>query len=234
MMTVQALAFDAYGTLFDVYSIAGLAEKYFPAKGRLLAEMWRDKQIEYTRLRTLSNMYKPFWEVTQDALVYVCRKLELNLSVPALNALMGQYAKLSAFPENVEVLKRLRDLSMKTAILSNGNLSMLESAVNAAAMQGLFHHILSADQVRKFKTAPEVYQLAPDIFGLPAKDILFVSSNAWDACCAKWFGFTTFWVNRTNTVNEELGVMCDGEGRNLQDLLTFVQSLVNGTHSVLK
>jgi 2-haloacid dehalogenase len=221
-MPFQAIAFDAYGTLFDVYSIGALAEKCYPGKGDALAALWRDKQIEYTRLRTMCSMYKPFWEVTQDALIFSCKKLGLQLDFDAQNILMGQYAKLQAFPENLAVLQQLRQMNLKLAILSNGNLHMLESAVNAAGMQGLFSHLLSVDAVKKFKTAPEAYQLGPDVFGLPAKKILFVSSNSWDVCGATWFGYTSFWVNRANAPMEELGVTPDGQGSSLTDLLSFV------------
>ena len=221
-MSFQAIAFDAYGTLFDVYSIGALAEKCYPGKGDALAALWRDKQIEYTRLRTMCSMYKPFWEVTQDALIVSCKKLGLQLDFDAQNILMGQYAKLQAFPENLAVLQQLRQMNLKLAILSNGNLHMLESAVNAAGMQGLFSHLLSVDAVKKFKTAPEAYQLGPDVFGLPAKKILFVSSNGWDVCGATWFGYTSFWVNRANAPMEELGVTPDGQGSSLTDLLSFV------------
>lgn len=222
-MSIQAIAFDAYGTLFDVYSIRELGDKLFPGHGKALAEMWRDKQIEYTHLRTMCSMYKPFWEVTQDALVFTCQKLGLDLSLDAQNALMGQYARLQAFPENLGVLRQLRASGLKLSILSNGNPQMLQAAVDAAGMQGLFSHLLSVDAVSKFKTAPEAYQLGPDVFGLPAKNILFVSSNGWDACCATWFGYTTFWVNRAAAPLEQLGVRPHGEGRTLTDLIAFIE-----------
>jgi 2-haloacid dehalogenase len=222
-MTIQAIVFDAYGTLFDVYSVGALAEKLFPGRGAALAELWRDKQIEYTRLRTLCSMYKPFWEVTQDALVFSCKKLELDLTLDAQNALMGQYAKLQAFPENRAVLQQLREMGLKLAILSNGNPQMLDAAVEAAGMQRMFNHILSVDAVRKFKTAPEAYQLGPDVFGLSAKSILFVSSNCWDVCGASWFGYTTFWVNRSDAPLEELGVRPDASGADMTALLRFVR-----------
>ena len=222
LMTIQAIIFDAYGTLFDVYSIGALAERLFPGRGAALAELWRDKQIEYTRLRTLSNTYKPFWEVTQDALIFTCRKLGLDLSLDAQNQIMGQYAKLQAFPENLSVLRALRDQGKKLAILSNGNPDMLDAAVHAAGFQDLLNAVLSVHAVQKFKTAPEAYQLGPDTFGLSAKDMLFVSSNAWDVCGAAWFGYQTFWVNRANAPMEELGVTPNGSGSTLNDLLHFV------------
>ena len=223
-MNIQAIVFDAYGTLFDVYSIGALAEKLFPARGAALAELWRDKQIEYTRLRTMCSMYKPFWEVTQDALVFACRKLKLDLTLDAQNMLMSEYAKLKAFPENLPVLQQLKAMGLKLAILSNGNPQMLDSAIEASGMRGVFNHILSVDTVKKFKTAPEAYQLAPDVFGLSARNILFVSSNCWDACGATWFGYTTFWVNRAGAPLEELGVTPDATGADMKALLQFVQA----------
>jgi 2-haloacid dehalogenase len=223
-MTIQAIVFDAYGTLFDVYSIGTLAEKLFPKRGAALAELWRDKQIEYTRLRTMCSMYKPFWEVTQDALVFTCRKLKLDLTLDAQNMLMGEYAKLQPFPENLPVLQQLKTMGLKLAILSNGNPQMLDSAVDAAGMRGVFNHILSVDAVKKFKTAPEAYQLGPDVFGLSAKSILFVSSNCWDVCGASWFGYTTYWVNRAGAPLEELGVSLDATGSDMNALLQFVQT----------
>jgi 2-haloacid dehalogenase len=222
-MTIQAIVFDAYGTLFDVYSIGALAEKLFPKNGATLAELWRTKQIEYSQLRTMCSTYKPFWEVTQDALIFSCKKLKLELGFEAQNALMGQYAKLQAFPENLAVLQQLKNRGLKLAILSNGNPQMLDAVVKAAGMVDLFNHILSVDAVRKFKTAPEAYQLAPDVFGLSARNILFVSSNCWDACGAAWFGYTTFWVNRNGAPLEELGVTPHAEGRSLTDLFDYLE-----------
>ncbi|MDB5764538.1 MAG: Haloacid dehalogenase [Herminiimonas sp.] len=222
-MSIQAIVFDAYGTLFDVYSIGSLAEKLFPKRGAALAELWRDKQIEYTRLRTMCSTYKPFWEVTQDALVFTCKKLKLDLTLDAQNMLMGQYAKLDAFPENLGVLQRLQSMGLKLAILSNGNPEMLDAVVKAAGMQGLFNHLLSVDAVKKFKTAPEAYQLGPDVLGLSAKNILFVSSNCWDACAAAWFGYTTFWVNRADAPLEELGIQPDAIGADMTALLRFIE-----------
>jgi 2-haloacid dehalogenase len=223
-MAIQAIIFDAYGTLFDVYSIGALAERLFPGRGKALAELWRDKQIEYTRLRTLSNTYKPFWEITQDALIFSCRKLGLDLTLDAQSQIMGQYAKLQAFPESLAALQTLRDQGKKLAILSNGNPEMLDAVVKAAGLEALLNAVLSVHSVKKFKTAPDAYQLGPDTFGLAAKDMLFVSSNAWDICGAAWFGYQTFWVNRANAPMEELGVAPNGSGNSLNDLLHFVET----------
>jgi 2-haloacid dehalogenase len=223
-LSIRAIAFDAYGTLFDVYSVAALAEQLFPGKGAELAGLWRDKQIEYTRVRTLSGRYRPFWEVTEDALVFSARKLGLALTEDGRSRLMSQYACLSAFPENLGALKELKALGLPLAILSNGTPQMLDIAVKSAGMAGLFDHILSVDAVQKYKTAPEAYQLGPDAFKLPARDILFVSSNCWDVCGAAWFGYATFWINRSGQPLEELGVAPASEGNRLTEVVAFVRS----------
>ncbi|HWJ96066.1 MAG TPA: haloacid dehalogenase type II [Telluria sp.] len=222
-MAIQAILFDAYGTLFDVYSIGRLADKLFPGQGDALAALWRAKQIEYTQLRTLCSTYKPFWEVTQDALVFSCKKLGLDLTLDAQQALMSEYAKLPPFPESVVVLEQLRERGLRLAVLSNGNSQMLEAVVKAAGMQALFSHVLSVDSVQKYKTAPEAYQIGTDMLGTGAKNILFVSSNGWDVCGATWFGYKTFWVNRAGAPMEELGVTPYGQGRSLADLPAFVE-----------
>ena len=222
-MSLQAILFDAYGTLFDVYAIAAEAERQFPGNGAVLANLWRDKQIEYTRLRSLSGTYQPFDVVTDEALQFACRKLGLALSAEGRQQLMAQYNQLSAFPENLSVLQALKQSGMTLAILSNGNPEMLAPVIHAAGMTNLFTHVLSAHSVKKFKTAPEVYQLGINTLGVGAQDCLFVSSNGWDICGAAWFGYPTFWVNRAAAPLEVLGVAPDGEGRSLNDLLEFVR-----------
>ncbi len=223
-MTLRAIAFDAYGTLFDVYSVGALAEQLFPGKGAELSVLWRDTQIAYTRLRTLSDRYANFWQVTEDALVFSARKLCLDPTADGLKRLMSQYACLSAFPENLGALKELKMLGLPLAILSNGTPEMLDIAVKSAGMGGLFDHILSVESVRKYKTAPEAYQLGPDAFKLPTREILFVSSNCWDAIGAAWFGYTTFWINRSGQPLEELGTQPAAQGRLLTDVVAYVKN----------
>jgi 2-haloacid dehalogenase len=222
-MSFQAIIFDAYGTLFDVYAIAAEAERQFPGQGAALANLWRDKQIEYTRLRTLSDTYQPFDSVTRDALQFACSRLGLALSPESQSQLMDQYNRLTPFPENLNVLNELKRHGQKLAILSNGNPEMLDPVIKAAGMDGMFTHVLSAHSVKKFKTAPETYRLGTSTLGLAAKDCLFVSSNGWDICGAAWFGYPTFWVNRAAAPLEVLGVTPNGEGRSLNDLLQFVR-----------
>lgn len=221
----KAVLFDAYGTLFDVYSVGLLAEQLFPGHGASLAVMWRDKQIEYTRLVTTSNdgiHYRPFWDLTRAALRYACKRLALALSPGHEERLMNQYRHLSAFPENKEVLQALKAKGIVTGILSNGDPEMLGVAIRSAGLDGLLDHVLSVDSVRKYKTHPDAYALGPQATGLDAKQVVFVSCNAWDALAATWFGYRTLWVNRYQLPFEELGTQPTRTGNSLRDVLAFV------------
>jgi 2-haloacid dehalogenase len=221
---IRAIAFDAYGTLFDVYSVGTLAEQLFPGHGDALTALWRLKQIEYCLLRTLSDRYKAFLEVTEDALVFSAKKLALAMGDAQRRQLMNQYACLSPFPENLGVLQTLRALGLPMAVLSNGTPRMLEVAIKSAGMNGLFDHVLSVDAVRRYKTAEAAYRLGPDAFGCAAREILFVSSNGWDVAGAAWFGYTTFWINRSRQPLEQLDVTPSATGERLTDVIDFVRS----------
>ncbi len=220
----KAVFFDAYGTLFDVYSVGLLAEQLFPGHGNSLGLLWRDKQIEYTHLVTSSNdgaHYQPFWELTRGALRYACKRLALDLTAAHEERLMNQYNHLSAFPENKEVLAALKAKRVTTGILSNGDPEMLAVAVRSAGLEGLLDHVLSVDAVRKYKTHPAVYALGTQATGLDARQIAFVSCNSWDALAATWFGYRTLWVNRYQLPFEELGTQPTRTGSSLRDVLTF-------------
>lgn len=220
----RAVLFDAYGTLFDVYSVALLAEQLFPGQGQALSVLWREKQIEYTRLVTTSNEgahYRPFWELTQAGLRHACKRLGLQLTADREQQLMNQYRHLSAFPENREVLQVLRTRGIPTGILSNGDPEMLGIAVRSAGLEGLFDHVISVDPVRKYKTHPDAYRLGVQAVKKPAGQILFVSCNGWDALGATWFGYRTLWVNRYRLPFEELGTQPTRTGTSLDDVLSF-------------
>lgn len=220
----RAVLFDAYGTLFDVFSVGLLAEQLFPGQGQQLAVLWRDKQIEYTRLVTTSDdgaHYRPFWDLTRAGLRYACKRLALPLTPEREQQLMNQYRHLSAFPENREVLLALKARGVATGILSNGDPSMLGVAVRSAGLDGLLDHVLSVDSVRKYKTHPEAYRLGTQATGLAASQILFVSCNAWDALAATWFGYRTLWVNRYQLPFEELDTQPTRTGASLRDVLAF-------------
>ena len=220
----KAVLFDAYGTLFDVYSVGLLAEQLFPGQGQALSVLWRDKQIEYTRLVTTSNdgaHYQPFWDLTRASLRHACKRLGLDLTDERELRLMNQYRHLSAFPENREVLQVLRTRGIRTGILSNGDPEMLGIAVRSAGLEGLLDHVISVDGVRKYKTHPDAYRLGTQAVKKPASQVLFVSCNAWDALAATWFGYRTLWVNRYQLPFEELGTQPTRTGSSLDDVLAF-------------
>jgi 2-haloacid dehalogenase len=217
----EAVLFDAYGTLFDVYSVGLVAEQLFPGRGDALALLWRDKQIDYTRLLTMSGRYRPFWDLTRAGLRFAALKLGLAMDRSAEDRLMNQYRHLSAFPENREVLQALQQRGIRAGILSNGDPDMLAVALRSAGFQDLVDPVLSAHAVQRFKTDPAVYQLGPDALGLPARKILFVSSNGWDAIGATWFGYTTLWVNRAGAPLEQLDTAPTRIGSSLRDVLGF-------------
>lgn len=224
----KAVVFDAYGTLFDVYSVALLAEQLCPGQGNALAVLWRDKQVEYTRLTSMSapggERYRPFWALTRAALRHSALRLGLNLSAEGEDRLMNQYRALSVFPDVREVLDALKSRGIPTGLLSNGDPAMLGVAVRSAGLEGLLDQVLSADTVRCYKTDPRVYALGPQAFKLPAKQILFVSSNGWDALGATWHGYTTLWVNRADLPPEQLDTPPTRTGSSLRDVLDFFPS----------
>jgi 2-haloacid dehalogenase len=217
----EAVLFDAYGTLFDVYSVGLAAEQLFAGRGEALAVLWRDKQIEYTRLCSMSGRYKPFWELTRAGLRFAALRLGLALDRAAEDRLMNQYRHLSAFPENREVLLALRERGIRAGILSNGDPEMLAVAIRSAGLHDLIDPVLSAHTVQRFKTDAAVYQLGPEALGRPPKKILFVSSNGWDAIGATWFGFSTLWVNRGGLPLEQLDTTPTRIGSSLRDVLSF-------------
>ena len=245
----QAVLFDAYGTLFDVYSVAVLAEQLFPGQGQTLSVLWRDKQIEYTRLVTTSkrgpnreSTYQPFSHLTRAALEYTVRKITgqpdqsnatINIAsypyrtwakhdfTSQIEQLIAQYQHLTAFPESKAVLAALQAKGIATGILSNGDPPMLNAAVTSADLGSLLDHVVSVDPIRTFKTDPAAYALGEKACGLPADKILFVSSNSWDALAATWFGYQTLWVNRQNAPFETLGTPPTRIGTSLQDVLLF-------------
>ncbi len=190
-----AVLFDAYGTLFDVYSVGLLAEQLFPGAGDKLALLWRDRQIEYTRLVSMSGHdgehYQPFWTLTRSALQFAGQRLGLDLTRSAEDRLMNEYRHLSAFPENLDVLRELKQRGIRAGILSNGDPDMLTIAVKSAGFAELLDPVLSVHATRRYKTDPATYALGTTAFDRPAGEILFVSSNCWDAIGATWFGYTT-------------------------------------------
>jgi 2-haloacid dehalogenase len=202
---IRALVFDAYGTLFDVYSISVACESLFPGNGAELSRLWRTKQLEYTWLRSLMGRYSEFENITEDALNAACRMLDLKLPRSGAVLLMQGYRQLRPFPEVKDVLSALH--GRKLAILSNGSPGMLNALVEHAGFSRIFDAVISVDELKIFKPHPTVYALAVRRLGVDIEDIGFVSSNFWDIAGATSYGFRTFWINRDGRPPDELGFL---------------------------
>lgn len=221
---MRGALFDVFGTLLDVYSVQTLAERLFPGQGARLAHAWRDKQIEYTRVRTMSGRYAPFSDVTRDALEFCVAALGLGATEEQLRALLAQYERLTPFAESLDALECMRDAGVTLGVLTNGDPPLVRAALDNAGLLPLFDHVLSADSVQAYKTAAPVYALGSQTFGVAPSELLFVSSNGWDAVGATWFGYVTFWVNRAGAPLERLGMAPHATGRTLVDAAAFLLS----------
>ena len=225
---LSAVLFDLYGTLLDVHSVAARADQLFPGRGAALSQLWRDKQLEYTRLRTMSNRYVPFTQVVDEALQYACEMLKLPLDSAARGMLMHEYTQLAPYSDVVPALQRLIASDLTVGVLTNGDPGQLEDALHGAGLDDYFDVLLSADQARAYKTAPAVYELGPLTLGHPAAELLLVSSNGWDAFGAHWYGYRSFWVNRAAAPVDRLDGRPDGVGRTLNDAVDFALQLYGG------
>ena len=219
-MTALALVFDAYGTLYDVHSVVALCDRFWPGKGGALSQLWRTKQLEYTWLRSLMRRYAPFNRITEAALRHACAVLGLPLSDAQAAALMQQYLNLSPYPDALPALATLR--GRKLAILSNGSPDMLAPLVSNSGLDTVLDAVLSVAEVEIFKPDPRVYQIAVDRLGVPKEAIGFVSSNCWDACGAKSFGFATYWINRAGAPLDALDATPDHTIARLTDLTALI------------
>ncbi|AUT64732.1 haloacid dehalogenase type II [Paraburkholderia terrae] len=224
MNHIKAIAFDLYGTLFDVHSVAVQCDEQFPGRGQEISNVWRQKQLEYTWLRSLMNRYIPFEHVTEEALRFTIRHLGLELDERACRSLSDAYLRLQAYPEVPDALRALRDRGLKLAILSNGSPHSIDAVVTNAGLRNSFDHLLSVDPVRVYKPDNRAYELAEQTFGVGRREILFVSSNAWDATGARYFGFPTCWINRGGKTFEEMGQRPDWEVNGLDRLVTVFAS----------
>jgi 2-haloacid dehalogenase len=213
-MQPEAFVFDAYGTLYDVHSVAARCESNWPGKGAQLSLLWRTKQLEYTWQRSLMQRYAPFSTVTREALAYSCEALKLELSVAQVEGLMAEYLKLSLYPD---VVRTLQALNTRKAILSNGSPDMLLPLVKNSGLD--LDAVLSVDELRIFKPAPQVYALAVEKLHLDHSKIGFVSSNGWDAMGAKSYGFSVYWINRSAAPVDRLGFKPDRILKTLDEIL---------------
>jgi 2-haloacid dehalogenase len=218
---VKACVFDAYGTLFDFAAAArGCLDVLGESIDKLTA-LWRDKQLQYTWLRALQGRHADFWQVTGDALDFALETLAIEKR-GLRDHLMNLYLTLDAFPEVPDVLRRLKQAGLRTAILSNGSPKMLEAAVNAAGLNSLLDAVISVEEVGVYKPHPKVYQLAVDRFGIPAAAVAYQSSNAWDAYAASAFGMQVVWCNRYGQRPERLPGKPDRMVTSLAELPSLV------------
>jgi 2-haloacid dehalogenase len=221
MAGIHACVFDAYGTLFDYASAAAGCRDALGGKMERLTILWRDKQLQYAWLRSLQGRHAGFWQVTGDALDYAMETLGID-DAALRERLMNLYLKLDAFPEVPDMLRRLKATRLKTAILSNGSPEMLDAIVGNAKIGALLDAVLSVEDVGVYKPHPKVYQLAVDRLGVAAQEIIFLSSNAWDAHAASAFGMRVAWCNRYGQHRERLPGKPDHEIRTLAELPILV------------
>ncbi|HEX4299269.1 MAG TPA: haloacid dehalogenase type II [Gammaproteobacteria bacterium] len=222
----RVVLFDAF-PVFDPRPVATLVKQLFPTQGEVLAELWRTKQFEYTWLRTVSDQYRNFWDVTRDALHFGCHTLKLDLSQTDEDRLMAAYLQLKPWPDAPDALRRMKQAGLKLGFLSNFTTGMLQANIHGSGLDGVFDHVLSTDQAGAFKPDPRAYRLGVDVFGVSKQEAVFVAFAGWDAAGAAAFGYPTFWVNRFGQPAEELGFAADATGATLTALLGFVQAKIS-------
>jgi len=193
-MTIKAIVFDAYGTLYDVQSVAAVTETAFPGYGEIITQVWRIKQLEYSWLRSLMRRYQDFSLITRESLAYTLRVLGLECESGVFELIMDKYLHLDLYPDANPALAAMR--GRKLAILSNGSTAMLDTLVANSGLDRVLDATISVDSKKIFKPAPEAYSLIESVLGVKPLQVLFVSSNPWDACGAKAFGLNVAWIER--------------------------------------
>lgn len=221
-MHIHAIVFDLYGTLYDVQAVARACEDAFPTRGAALAQLWRQKQLEYTWLRSQMGRYVPFEKITHDALVFACGQFGLALDPATARSLCEAWLHLPPFAEMPGCVRRLKDAGFVLAVLSNGSHHTLDQVIGNSGMKWGFDHVLSVQDVQLFKPHPQVYQLAEQRIGQGREQLLFVSSNAWDASGAALFGFPVCWINRQQQVFDQLGATPTVEVASLDAMVDWV------------
>lgn len=203
-MSIKAVVFDAYGTLYDVQSVAAITEETFPGYGDIITQIWRIKQLEYSWLRSLMRRYRDFHAITRDSLAYTLRVLGLTYDDAVFARIMEKYLQLDLYPEAMTALEAMKN--RKLAILSNGSPDMLNALVRNTGLDRVLDATISVDVKKTFKPDSDVYGLIEATLDVPPASVLFVSSNPWDACGAKAFGLNVAWIERVTP--ESIALAC--------------------------
>jgi 2-haloacid dehalogenase len=202
--SIKAVVFDAYGTLYDIQSVASVTEDAFPGYGEIITQVWRIKQLEYTWLRSLMRRYEDFSVITRDSLAYTLRLLGLQYDSAAFERILDKYLHLDLYPDAMAALAAMQ--GRKLAILSNGSTGMLNALVANSGLDRVLDATISIDSQKIFKPAPEAYGLIESRLGVSPAEVLFISSNPWDACGAKAFGLNVAWIERVRP--EAMALAC--------------------------
>jgi 2-haloacid dehalogenase len=203
-LTIKAVVFDAYGTLYDVQSVADVTEDAFPGYGGIITQIWRIKQLEYTWLRSLMRAYEDFAVVTRDALTYTLKCLGLACDAETFERIMAKYLDLDLYPDAMIALEAMQ--GRKLAIFSNGSPAMLDALVKNSGLDRVLDATISVDARKVFKPSPDAYTLIEEALQIPPAEVLFVSSNPWDACGARSFGLNVAWLERVTP--EAMALAC--------------------------
>ena len=220
MQNIKAIIFDAYGTLFDVNSAAEKCKDKIGDKWEGFANFWRITQLEYTWLRSLMKRHKDFWQVTEDSLDKSMKTFNIDPSMK--NELLNLYKVLSTFNEVPETLKKLKEKNFKLAILSNGTPSLLNELVSGNGLDDLFDDLFSLEEVRIYKPDSKVYSLPVKKYKIEKNEIAFLSANTWDVSGGGNYGFNSIWVNRNNSIFDNLDYKPVNEIKNLSELTKLI------------
>ena len=220
MKNIKAIIFDAYGTLFDVNSAAEKCKGKIGDKWESFANYWRTTQLEYTWLRSLMNRHKDFWQVTEDSLDKSMQAFKIDSLMR--NELLDLYKVLSTFPEVKEVLNKLKKKNYKFAILSNGTPSLLKELVKSNNLDNIFDDIFSIEEVKTYKPDPKVYNIPIKKYQIQKSEVAYLSANTWDVSAGGNYGFNPVWVNRNNSIFDNLDYVPKYQIENLSKLIEIL------------
>jgi len=219
---IKTLAFDAFA-IFDPRAIFKTVEDLFPEKAKQIIQVWQYNQFSYQWLRLLGTRYKNFWDVTRDALDATFAQYGITAKPKEKDAIMAKYNVIDVWPDVIPGLRQVKKQDIKICFLSNMTAKMLHQGIENARLDEYFDFVISTDERQTFKPSPKAYQMAVEKLRLRKEEILYVPFAGWDMAGAKWFGYPTFWLNRSNSSPEMLDVEPDGRGNNMNDVVAFIR-----------